>query len=66
MSDVVYRPEIRIERFAGSVRRTQLPGDEVPTVFGTHGAIAVHYGRAPGTYEPHATTIDHVIAATGG
>ena len=31
-----------------------------------HGAIAAHYGRAPGTYEPHATTIDHVIAATGG
>ena len=26
MSEVVYRPEIRIERFAGSVRKAQLPG----------------------------------------
>jgi hypothetical protein len=66
MSAVVYRPEIRIERFAGSVRKAQLPAESAPTWFGTHGAIAAHYGRAPGTYEPHATTIDHVIAATGG
>jgi hypothetical protein len=66
MADVVYRPEIRIERFAGSVRKARLPAEQEPTVFGTHGAIAEHYGRAPGTYEPHATTIDHVIAATGG
>jgi hypothetical protein len=66
MAEVVYRPEIRIERFAGSVRKARLPAEPEPTVFGTHGAIAEHYGRAPGTYEPHATTIDHVIAATGG
>jgi hypothetical protein len=28
--------------------------------------VAAHYGRAEGTYEPHATTLDHVVAATGG
>jgi len=66
VADVVYRPQIRIERFPGSVRKALLPAEREPTVFGTHGAIAEHYGRAPGTYEPHATTIDHVIAATGG
>lgn len=66
MGDVAYRSEMVIERLPGSVRRTLLPGDEAPTVFGTHGAVAEHYGRAPGTFEPHATTIDHVVAATGG
>ncbi len=66
MSDVVYRPVIRIERFEGSVRKAQLPAEAAPTIFGTHGEVAAHYGRAPGTFEPHATTLDHVIAATGG
>ena len=66
MSEVAYRSEIVIERFPGSVRKAQLPAETDPVLYGTHGAIAVHYGRAPGTYEPHATTIDHVIGATGG
>jgi hypothetical protein len=66
MAEIAYRSEMSIERFPGSVRRTTLPGDAQPTVFGTHGAVATHYGRTPGTYEPHATTIDHVVAATGG
>lgn len=66
MSEVVYRPEILIERLEGSVRRAQLPAETSPTYFGTHGAVAAHYGRAPGTFEPHATTLDHLIAATGG
>lgn len=66
MPAVVYRPEIRLERFPGSLRKAHLPAETAPALFGTHGAIAEHYGRAPGTYEPHATTIDYVIAATGG
>ena len=66
MAEVVYRPVIRIERFAGSLRKAYLPAESSPTLFGTHGAVAAHYGRAPGTFEPHATTLDHVIAATGG
>lgn len=66
MSSVVYRPEIRIERYAGALRKAYLPAEPAPALFGAHGAVAEHYGRAPGTYEPHATTIDYVIAATGG
>jgi hypothetical protein len=66
MSNVAYRPEIRIERFPGSLRKAHLPAEAAPVLFGTHGAVAEHYGRAPGTYEPHATTLDYVIAATGG
>jgi len=66
MSTVVYRAEIRIERHPGSLRKAWLPAEPQPVLFGTHGAVAEHYGRAPGTYEPHATTLDHVIGATGG
>lgn len=66
MGDVVYRSEARIERVKGPLRRAFVPGEEAPIAFGVHGAIAEHYGRAPGTFEPHATTIDYVVAATGG
>ncbi len=66
MANVAYRSEIVIERFPGSLRKAQLPAEHQPIFYGTHGAVAVHYGRAPGTFEPHATTLDHVIGATGG
>ncbi len=66
MAEVVYRSEVSIERVKGALRRAELPGEEEPVLFGVHGAIAAHYGRAPGTYDPHATTIDYVVAATSG
>ncbi len=66
MADVVYRSEARIERVKGPLRRASIPGESAPVTFGVHGAIAEHYGRAPGTYDPHATTIDYVVAATAG
>jgi len=66
MSEVVYRSEAVIERFAGSVRKARIPGEAEPVTFGVHGAIAEHYGRKPGAFEPHATTIDYVIASTAG
>jgi hypothetical protein len=66
MGEVVYRSEVTIERVKGPLRRAHLPAEAGPIAYGVHGAIAAHYGRAPGTFEPHATTIDHVIAATAG
>ena len=66
MDKVVYRSEVRLERGAGGVRRAWLPAEKEPALFGVHGAVAAHYGRAPGSYQPHATTIDYVVAATGG
>ncbi len=66
MSDIAYRSQITIERVKGPLRRAHLPGETDPVLFGVHGAIAEHYGRAPGTYEPHATTIDYLVAATAG
>jgi hypothetical protein len=66
MGDVVYRSEATVERIEGPLRRAQIPGEKGPEMFGVHGAIAEHYGRKPGTYEPHAATIDYVVAATAG
>jgi hypothetical protein len=64
---IAYRSKIRIERLKGPLRLAWLPAEEQPVRFGTHGAIAEHYGMDPEKLaEPHATTIDYVIAATGG
>ena len=67
MSDVVYVSKVRIERQKGPLRVAALPGETSPVVFSVHGAVAKHYGvdeRQLG--EPHATTLDYVVAATGG
>ena len=67
MSEVVYTSQIRIERVAGSLRLAYLPAESEPVRFGVHGAIAAHYGANASTLtEPHATTIDYLIAAAAG
>ena len=66
MSEVAYRSVVRLERVKGSMRRAWLPSEDAPVIFGTHGAVAKHYGAAPGTFEPHATTLDYVVAAAAG
>ena len=66
MSDVVYRSEVRIERVKGPVRRAYLPAEQKPVIFGVHGAVAEHYKVPPAVLEPHATTLDYVVAAAAG
>ncbi len=66
MSDVVYRSEVTVERVKGALRRAHVPAEDAPILFGVHGAVAQHYGREPGTFEPHATTLDYIVAATAG
>jgi len=66
MDDTVYRSNVRIERVAGPLRRAYLPGEEAPVLFSVHSEIAEHYGRKPGTYEPHAATLDYIVAAAAG
>ena len=64
---VVYRSSVRIERKKGPLRLATLPGEPNPVYFSVHGAIARHYGIAADQLpEPHASTLDYVIAATGG
>jgi len=66
MSEIAYRSVVRLERVKGSVRHAWLPSEDKPVVFGTHGAVAKHYGAKEGQYEPHATTLDYVVAAAAG
>ena len=66
MSGVVYRSEVRIERMKGPVRRAYLPAEATPVVFGVHGAVAEHYKVPSDVLEPHATTLDYIVAAAAG
>ena len=66
MSDVVYTSNVRIERVKGPLRRAYLPQEEEPVKFGVHSEVAEHYGVDQNIHEPHATTLDYVIASTGG
>ncbi len=66
MSKVVYVSKVRIERQAGPLRLAFLPAESEPVRFGVHGAVAEHYRVSPEVAEPHATTLDYVVAAAGG
>ncbi len=64
MSDIVYEARVRIERQQGPRRLAWLPAHAGPVEFGVHGAVARHYGVRPET--DATTTLDYIIAATGG
>ncbi len=66
MGEVKYRSQVKIERVKGTIRRAYLPGESQPVIFGVHGAIAEHYKVPPDVLEPHASTLDYVIAAAAG
>ncbi len=66
MSEVVYRSEVRIERVKGPIRKAYLPAESGPVIFGVHGAVAEHYKVSPAIAEPHATTLDYIVAAAAG
>ena len=67
MSDVVYTSKLSMERKVGPLRIAHLPGEPNPVIFSVHGAIAEHYKVDPAKLtEPHAATIDYVVAATAG
>ncbi len=64
--EVVYISNVRIERVKGPLRRAHLPAEEQPVLFGVHSEIAEHYGVDTTIHEPHATTLDYLVAATAG
>ncbi len=67
MSELIYVSKIRIERKTGPLSIAYLPGEPQPVAFSVHGAIAEHYKIDPAKLtEPHAATLDYVIAATAG
>ncbi len=63
---VVYTSHVRVERVKGPLRRVYLPQEESPILLGVHSEIAEHYGVSPDVSEPHATTLDYVVAAAAG
>lgn len=64
MSEPVYRSVVRIRKLEGPHRKAWIEPFDAPLEFGVHGEIAEFYGSA--TEEPIPTTLDHVVAATGG
>ena len=66
MAEPSYVSDIRIERIKGPLRRAYLPAEEDPVFFGVHAEVAEHYGVDSNIHEPHTTTLDYVIGATGG
>jgi hypothetical protein len=66
MAELAYVSEVTVERGPDGVRAAHLPGEDQPTLYGMHGAIAEHYGRKPGEVPPHASTIDHLVGAALG
>ena len=66
MSEVAYISRIRVEPVEGKIRRAYLPVQEEPVLFGVHSEVAEHYGVSPEQLEPFDTTLDYLVAATGG
>jgi len=66
VAEVKYVSRVKVEPVEGKIRRAYVPGAEEPVLFGVHGEVAEHYGVSPDAEEPHATTLDYVVAAAGG
>jgi hypothetical protein len=65
-NDVIYTSRVRIERIKGPLRRAYVPQEPAPVFFGVHSEVASHYGVDTTIHEPHATTLDYLVAATAG
>ncbi len=63
---VVYRSHVRVEPAKGPLRWAFLPAEQDPVIFGVHSEIAEYYGVDPKVNEPHATTLDYLVAAAAG
>ncbi len=66
MGEVKYVSRVEVEPVEGKVRRARVPGEDEAVLFGVHSEVAEHYGVSPDTEEPHASTLDYVVAAAGG
>lgn len=63
MGEVAYLSKVSVERVQGALRYTSVPVERERVPFGVHSEVAEHYGLGGGQYEPHATTLDYVVAA---
>jgi hypothetical protein len=65
-NQVAYTSRVKVERIKGPLRRAHLPHTADPVLFGVHSEIAQHYGVDTHVHEPHAATLDYVVAAAAG
>lgn len=66
MAEVTYVSRVKVEPVEGKVRRAEVPGEDDSILFGVHSEVAEHYGVSPDEEEPHATTLDYLVASAGG
>jgi hypothetical protein len=66
MAEVTYFSKVKVEPVEGKIRRAYIPAVEKPVMFGVHSEVAEHYGVSPDVEEPHASTLDYLVAAAGG
>lgn len=66
MPNIAYISNIKIEHLAVPNNRAFLPSEKESVLFGLHDEIAEHYKIDPDTFEPHAATLDYIVAAAGG
>ena len=66
MAGVAYVARVRVGPVGGRIRRAYLPAEEESVMFGVHSEVAEHYGVSPDEEEPHASTLDYMVAAAGG
>ena len=66
MADVTYVSHVKLEPAEGKIRWAYIPAEGEPIPFGVHSQVAEHYGVSADEEEPHATTLDYLVAAAGG
>ena len=66
MSEPRYVSRVHVERIKGPLKRITMPVEQQPVLMGVHSEIAEHYKVTPGSLEPHAATLDYVVAAAAG
>lgn len=66
MAEVKYVSRVKVEPVEGRIRRAYLPAVKEPVMFGVHAEVAEHYGVSPDVEDPHASTLDYLVAAAGG
>jgi len=66
VAEVKYVSKVKVEPVRGKIRRAHIPGADEPVIFGVHSEVAEHYGVSPDVEEPHASTLDYLVAAAGG
>jgi organic hydroperoxide reductase OsmC/OhrA len=57
---------VKLEPAEGKIRWAYIPAEGEPIPFGVHSEVAEHYGVSADEEEPHATTLDYLVAAAGG